>query len=54
LSPNIIVHWEDFKSKTAYQNLQKAKKHLISFNDDLEGTAMVAIATIIAALNKKQ
>jgi malic enzyme len=46
------LHWEDFKSRTAYENLKKAKLELLSFNDDLEATAMVGIASILSALTK--
>ncbi|MBM93707.1 MAG: NAD-dependent malic enzyme [Legionellales bacterium] len=47
--PNALYHWEDFGRAHAERHLKKHSKNLCSFNDDIQGTGAVALATILAA-----
>ncbi len=47
--PNTVLQFEDFAQPHAYPLLEKYQDQLCSFNDDIQGTAAVAVAAIIAA-----
>lgn len=48
--PNVIVQFEDFQSKWAFKLLQRYRNKYRMFNDDVQGTAGVAIAGLLGAV----
>lgn len=48
--PHVYLHWEDFGKSNATRILNTYRERLCTFNDDIQGTGAVAVATISAAL----
>jgi malate dehydrogenase (oxaloacetate-decarboxylating) len=49
--PDTCLQWEDFASPHARPILERYRDQLLTFNDDIQGTAAVALGAILAAIN---
>ncbi|MEZ5089617.1 MAG: hypothetical protein R2719_07740 [Micropruina sp.] len=48
--PNAMLHWEDFGAGNAHRILERYSDRICTFNDDIQGTAAVVLAAVLAAV----
>ncbi len=49
--PHVLLHWEDFAFGNANRLLARYRDRLCSYNDDIQGTAAIAVGAILGAIN---
>ncbi len=50
LFPDMYLHFEDFGRDHAAQILSRYRSHILTFNDDIQGTGIIVLAGILGAL----
>lgn len=49
--PHIFLHWEDFSRDNARRILQRYRDRCCTFNGDMQGTGVVALACVLAGVH---
>jgi malate dehydrogenase (oxaloacetate-decarboxylating) len=52
--PNTFLHWEDFGRDNARRILERYRDQLCTFNDDMQGTSIVAVSAVLTAMVRLQ
>jgi malate dehydrogenase (oxaloacetate-decarboxylating) len=48
--PHVLLQWEDFAQPNAAPILERYRDKLCTFNDDIQGTAVVVVGTLLSAV----
>jgi malate dehydrogenase (oxaloacetate-decarboxylating) len=52
--PRALLHWEDFGPGNARRILDRYRGHILTFNDDMQGTGAVNLAAVLAGARTSQ
>jgi malate dehydrogenase (oxaloacetate-decarboxylating) len=52
--PRALLHWEDFGPGNARRILDRYRGHILTFNDDMQGTGAVNLAAVLAGARASQ
>lgn len=52
--PRALLHWEDFGPGNARRILERYRDHVLTFNDDMQGTGAVNLAAVLAGARASQ
>jgi malate dehydrogenase (oxaloacetate-decarboxylating) len=50
LFPDAMLHWEDFGADNAHRILERYRDRILTFNDDIQGTAAVNLAAVLSGV----
>ena len=50
--PDVLLQWEDFAERHAHKLLDRYRDQLLTFNDDIQGTATVVLASVLSAMRR--